>query len=41
VDVIQHLLDSFAYFGGIPKELVIDQDKTMVVSEKFSRFTGT
>jgi transposase len=34
VDVIQHLLDSFAYFGGIPKELVIDQDKTMVVSEK-------
>ncbi len=32
-DVILHLLDSFDFFGGIPEELVIDQDKTMVVSE--------
>lgn len=30
---ISHLLDSFDYFGGIPTELVIDQDKVMVVSE--------
>ena len=33
LDVIMHLLDSFDNFGGIPQELVIDQDKTMVVSE--------
>jgi hypothetical protein len=32
-DLISHLLDSFAYIGGIPEELVIDQDCTMVVSE--------
>lgn len=31
--VIQYLLDCFDYFGGIPQELVIDQDRTMVVSE--------
>jgi transposase len=33
VDLIQHLLDSFDYIGGIPEELVIDQDTVMVVSE--------
>ena len=33
LDLIQHLLDSFDYIGGIPEELVIDQDNTMVVSE--------
>jgi len=32
-DLINHLLDCFAYMGGIPEELVIDQDCTMVVSE--------
>jgi len=32
-EVIDHLLDCFDYFGGIPKELVIDQDRLMVVSE--------
>lgn len=32
-DLIGHLLDCFAYIGGIPHELVIDQDCTMVVSE--------
>ena len=33
LDVIKHLLDCFEYIGGIPEELVIDQDKVMVVSE--------
>jgi len=33
LDVILHLQDCFEYIGGIPKQLVIDQDKTMVVSE--------
>ena len=33
LDVIRHLLDCFEYFGGRPRELVIDQDRLMVVSE--------
>ena len=33
IDVILHLLDAFDYFGGIPEELVIDQDSILVVSE--------
>lgn len=33
IDVIRHLLDTFDYFGGRPEELVIDQDRLMVVSE--------
>jgi len=33
LDLINHLLDCFDYLGGIPKELVIDQDKVMVSSE--------
>ncbi len=33
MDLIHHLLDCFDYIGGIPEELVIDQDKVMVVSE--------
>jgi len=33
LDLINHLLDCFCYLGGIPEELVIDQDKVMVVSE--------
>lgn len=32
-DVIHHLLECFSYFGGVPEEMVIDQDKLMVVSE--------
>ncbi len=33
LDLINHLLDCFQYLGGVPEELVIDQDKVMVVSE--------
>jgi transposase len=33
LDLIGHLLDCFDYIGGIPEELVIDQDNVMVVSE--------
>jgi transposase len=32
-NVIHHLLNCFDYIGGVPHELVIDQDKLMVVSE--------
>jgi hypothetical protein len=32
-DLIGHLLDCFDYIGGIPEEVVIDQDSIMVVSE--------
>ena len=32
-DVIDHLLECFDYFGGMPEELVIDQDRLLVVSE--------
>lgn len=32
-DVIRHLLDAFEFFGGMPSELVIDQDSTMVCEE--------
>ncbi len=31
--LIEHLLNCFDYIGGIPEELVIDQDTIMVVSE--------
>lgn len=46
-DVIRHLLNCFQYYEGMPEEIVIDQDRTMVVSEnrgdiiytqKFSHF---
>jgi hypothetical protein len=33
IHVIRHLLDAFDYLGGRPEELVIDQDRLMVVSE--------
>ena len=33
IDVINLLCECFYYFGGVPEELVIDQDKLMVVSE--------
>ncbi len=32
-EVIDHLLSCFSYFAGVPEELVIDQDRLMVVSE--------
>jgi transposase len=32
-DVIDHLLDCFDFFGGMPEELVIDQDRLLVASE--------
>ena len=32
-EVICHLLNCFDYFKGVPKEMVIDQDGLMVVSE--------
>jgi transposase len=31
--LIEYLLDCFDFIGGIPREIVIDQDKIMVVSE--------
>ncbi len=33
IDVINHLLDSFEIMGGLPDQIVIDQDKVMVVKE--------
>lgn len=33
IDIIHHLLDCFEYIGGIPSEIVIDQDRALVVSE--------
>ncbi len=48
LEVIAHLLDCFDFFGGMPKELVIDQDSVLVVAEnhgdiiytkEFSSFT--
>lgn len=32
-EIISHLLNCFDYFGGVPEEIVIDQDNLMVVSE--------
>lgn len=32
-EVMEHLLCCFDYFGGLPRELVIDQDRLLVVSE--------
>ena len=33
LDLIFHLLNCFEYIGGIPEEIVIDQDSVMVASE--------
>lgn len=33
LDLITHLLNCFEFLGGMPEELVIDQDSVMVVSE--------
>lgn len=35
IDLIFHMLDCFDYFGGIPQQLVIDQDCVMVVNENY------
>jgi transposase len=35
IDLIMNLLNCFDYIGGIPAEIVIDQDKTMVVNENY------
>lgn len=40
-DVLQHLFQCFMYFGGVPEELVIDQDKVMVVSENHGNIIFT
>ena len=40
-DVIGHLLDAFEYFGGVPEELVLDQDRTMLVAENLGDLATT
>jgi transposase len=41
IDVIYHLLDCFDYLGGMPEELVIDQDSVLVVSENYGNIVYT
>ena len=41
IDLIGHLLDGFEYIGGVPEELVIDQDAVMVVSENHGEIIYT
>jgi len=41
LDVIGHLLDAFEYFGGVPEELVLDQDRTMLVAENLGDLDTT
>jgi transposase len=40
-DVIGHLLDAFEYFCGVPEELVLDQDRTMLVAENLGDLDTT
>lgn len=40
-EVIRHLLACFRFFGGRPRELVIDQDKLMTVSERDGEIVHT
>ena len=40
-DVIGHLLDTFEFFGGMPEELVLDQDRTMIVAENLGDLATT
>ena len=40
-DVIGHLLDGFEFFGGMPEELVLDQDRTMIVAENLGDLATT
>jgi transposase len=41
LDVIHHLLDCFDYLGGMPEELVIDQDSLLVVDENHGEIVYT
>jgi len=41
IEVIHHLLDCFDYLGGMPEELVIDQDSVLVVSENYGNIVYT
>lgn len=41
IDVICHLIDCFDYIEGVPEEIVIDQDKTMVINENAGDITLT
>ena len=41
IDVIEHLLDGFDYFGGYARQLVIDQDSLMVVNENYGEIVYT
>jgi transposase len=41
VDFVHHLESCFEAFGGIPKELVIDQDHLMTISENFGDIIHT
>jgi hypothetical protein len=40
-NVIGHILDAFEYFDGMPKELVLDQDRTMLVAENLGDLAMT
>jgi transposase len=40
-DFIAMLLNCFNFYGGIPREIVIDQDKLMVVSENYGEIIYT
>jgi transposase len=40
-DVIDHILDAFEFFGGVPEELVLDQDRTMIVAENLGELATT
>ena len=41
IDVIQHLLDTFDYFNGYAKQMVIDQDSLMVSCENYGEIVYT
>jgi hypothetical protein len=41
IDVIVHILDAFEFFGGVPEELVLDQDRTMLVAENLGELAMT
>ena len=41
LDVIGHFLDCFEFMGGIPEEIVIDQDKLLVVNENIGDIVYT
>ena len=40
-DVVGHLLDTFEFFGGMPEELVLDQDPTIIVAENLGDLATT